>query len=212
MKQAKVLNEKEVSKLFKVCEITNYVERNKLIVAFSYYGGLRAMEIANLNVSDILTPTNTVSDIIVLSKEQTKEQTKGSKRNVVHVGKKLERKILRFISKYPNTIHNKGKSLFRSQKGEGFTSQTIQNLFRNLYNLANIQHASSHSGRRSFITNLSEKGISTRVIQELARHSSMVTTQRYIDVSSDKLKNAVNLIWLFFTVKLVVKERTVVDL
>ena len=192
MKQAKVLNEKELSKLFKVCEITNYVERNKLIVAFSYYGGLRAIEIANLNVSDILTPTNTVSDIIVLSKEQTKEQTKGSKRNVVHVGKKLERKILRFISKYPNTIHNKGKSLFRSQKGEGFTSQTIQNLFRNLYKLANIQHASSHSGRRTFITNLSEKGISTRVIQELARHSSMVTTQRYIDVSNDKLKNAVN--------------------
>ena len=67
MKQAKVLNEKELSKLFKVCEITNYVERNKLIVAFSYYGGLRAIEIANLNVSDILTPTNTVSDIIVLS-------------------------------------------------------------------------------------------------------------------------------------------------
>ncbi len=190
MKQAKVLNEKELSKLFKVCEITNYVERNKLIVAFSYYGGLRAIEIANLNVSDILTPTNTVSDIIVLSKEQTK----GSKRSVVHVGKKLERKILRFISKYPNTIHNKGKSLFRSQKGEGFTSQTIQNLFRNLYKLANIQHASSHSGRRSFITKLSEKGISTRVIQELARHSSMVTTQRYIDVSNDKLKYAINAI------------------
>ena len=32
------------------------------------------------------------------------------------------------------------------------------------------------------------------LIQELARHSSMVTTQRYIDVSDDKLKNAVNLI------------------
>jgi len=28
----------------------------------------------------------------------------------------------------------------------------------------------------------------------LARHSSMVTTQRYIDVSVDKLKNAVELV------------------
>ena len=80
------------------------------------------------------------------------------------------------------------------KKREGFTSQTIQNLFRNLYKLANIQHASSHSVRRTFITNLSEKGISTRVIQELARHSSMVTTQRYIDISEDKPKKAVNLI------------------
>ena len=58
-KQAKGLNEKEVNKLFKVCELTSYPVRNKLIVAFSFYGGLRAIEIANLNVSDILFPTNT---------------------------------------------------------------------------------------------------------------------------------------------------------
>ena len=188
-KQAKVLNEKEVSKLFKVCDLTSYPERNKLIVAFSFYGGLRAVEIANLNVSDILSPTNTVNDIIRL----TKEQTKGSNSNTVHIGKKLQKEILRFISKYPNTIYNKDKRLFQTQRGT-FSSQTIQNLFRNLYQLANIPNASSHSGRRTFITNLSEKGISTRVIQELARHSAMVTTQRYIDVSDDKLKNAVDLI------------------
>ena len=40
---------------------------------------------------------------------------------------------------------------------------------------------------------LSEKGVSVRVIQELARHSSMATTQRYIDVSADKLRSAVEL-------------------
>jgi len=188
-KQAKVLNEKEISKLFKVCELTNYPVRNKLIVAFSFYGGLRAIEIANLNVSDILSPTNEVNDIIRL----TKEQTKGSKSNTVHVGKKLQKEILRFINAYPNTTYNKDKRLFQSQRGR-FSSQSIQNLFRNLYQLANITNASSHSGRRTFITNLSEKGISTRVIQELARHSSMATTQRYIDVSDDKLKNAVDLI------------------
>ena len=188
-KQAKVLNEKEINKLFKICELTKHPVRNKLIVAFSFFGGLRAIEIANLNVCDILSPTNEVNDIIVLSKEQTK----GSKSNTVYVGKKLQREILRFISKYPNTIYSKDKKLFKTQRGT-FSSQTIQNLFRNLYQLANIPNASSHSGRRTFITNLSEKGISTRVIQELARHSSMVTTQRYIDVSDDKLKNAVNLI------------------
>ncbi len=60
---------------------------------------------------------------------------------------------------------------------------------------ANIgMNASSHSGRRTFITALSEKGVSVRVIQELARHSDLSTTQRYIDVSVDKLRNAVNLV------------------
>ena len=192
-KQAKVLNEKEVNKLFKVCELTNYPVRNKLIVAFSFYGGLRAIEIANLNVSDILSPTNTVNDIIRL----TKEQTKGSKSNTVHVGKKLQKEILRFISAYPNTIYNKDKKLFRTQRGT-FSSQTIQNLFRNLYHLANIPNASSHSGRRTFITETSKKistvGGSLRDVQMMVGHSSLQTTQRYIESDSECQKKVVDLI------------------
>ena len=84
-KQAKVLSDKELSKLFKVCELTSYPCRNRLIVAFSFFAGLRAIEIANLKVGDDFTNENTVNDIIVLSKEQTK----GKNNNVVHVGKKL---------------------------------------------------------------------------------------------------------------------------
>jgi len=59
------------------------------------------------------------------------------------------------------------------------------------YQAAAISNESSHSGRRTFITTLSEKGVSVRVIQALARHSSLATTQRYIDVSADKLRLAV---------------------
>jgi integrase/recombinase XerD len=187
MKQAKVLSDKELNKLFKVCELTSYPSRNRLIVAFSFFAGLRAIEIANLKISDVFGADGTVNDTIVLSAEQTK----GSNRNVIHVGKRLQREIQSFFTQHPHITRNKESRLFRTQRGV-FSSQSLQNLFRQLYQLANIPNASSHSGRRSFITNLSEKGISTRVIQELARHSSMMTTQRYIDVSNDKLKNAVN--------------------
>ena len=189
MKQAKVLSDKELNKLFKVCELTTYPRRNRLIVSFSFYAGLRAIEMASLKVGDVLSDDNTANDIIVL----TKHQTKGSQSNVIHVGKKLQREIKAFVTRHSHIVKNRESRLFRTQRGV-FSSQSIQNLFRQLYQLANIPNASSHSGRRSFITNLSEKGISTRVIQELARHSSMVTTQRYIDVSNDKLKNAVNMI------------------
>jgi len=44
------------------------------------------------------------------------------------------------------------------------------------------------------MTALSEKGVSVRVIQELARHGDLSTTQRYIEVSENKLRNAVNLL------------------
>ncbi|MBL6744876.1 MAG: site-specific integrase, partial [Pseudomonadales bacterium] len=82
---------------------------------------------------------------------------------------------------------------YSQRTGGHFSSQTLQILFKNLY--ANIGiNASSHSGRRKFITDLSDKGVSVRVIQELARHRDLATTQQYIDVSVDKLRNAVNLV------------------
>ena len=124
-KQAKVLSDKELSKLFKVCELTNYPCRNRLIVAFSFFAGLRAIEIANLKINDVFTNENTVNDIIVLNKEQTK----GSKSNVIHVGKKLQKEILNFVNKHPHITKNRDNRLFKTQRGV-FSSQSIQNLFR----------------------------------------------------------------------------------
>ena len=59
--------------------------------------------------------------------------------------------------------------------------------------LATFTGATSHSGRRSFITKLASKGISARVLQELAGHKHLGTTQRYIDVNDDMLRKAVEL-------------------
>jgi integrase/recombinase XerD len=121
-------------------------------------------------------------------------QTKGSKAQTVILNSQLRAELEQYVRQYcpPNTKNE--DILLQSQKGSGFSSQTIQNLFRTLYEAAGLQNASSHSGRRTFITGLSEKGVSVRVIQELARHSSMNTTQRYIDVSVDKLRIAAEVI------------------
>lgn len=191
MKQAKVLSKNELSRLLKIVRFTRHKERNKLIVLLSFGAGLRACEIAQLRVKDVVTESGDVKDTIYLKSFQTK----GNSDQQVIVSEALRKEIAQYISKNKYLLNNREGHLLRSQKTrEGFSSQTIQNLFRFLYHEANIENASSHSGRRSFITNLSEKGVSVRVIQELARHSSMVTTQRYIDVSVDKLKNAVELV------------------
>lgn len=194
MKQAKVLDQEELKRLLKIVKFTRHQDRNRLIVLFSFLAGLRACEIAQLKVKDVLsvqTDIVEVKDTIYLKSFQTK----GSSDQQVIVSETLQREIAAYIKKNPRLLRDREGYLLRSQKTRsGFSSQTIQNLFRFLYEDANIENASSHSGRRSFITNLSEKGVSVRVIQELARHSSMVTTQRYIDVSVDKLKNAVELV------------------
>ena len=81
-----------------------------------------------------------------------------------------------------------------SAKGGGFTAQTIVNLFKRIYKMAGIDGASSHSGRRQFVTNLADKGINARVVQALARHKHLGTTQRYIDINDNKLRAAVELL------------------
>ena len=81
-----------------------------------------------------------------------------------------------------------------SVKGGGFTAQTIVNLFKRLYKMAGIDGASSHSGRRQFVTQLADRGINARLVQVLARHKHLSTTQRYIDVNENALRNAVELL------------------
>ena len=193
MKQAKVLTPEELKRLLKIVTFTRHKDRNRLIVLFSFLAGLRACELAQLRVKDVLsvqTDIVEIKDTIYLQNWQTK----GSQAQQVVVNEQLRKEIALYIEKHPYLLEGTEGKLFCSQKRNGFSSQTIQNLFKFLYREANIENASSHSGRRSFITSLSEKGVSVRVIQELARHSSMVTTQRYIDVSVDKLKNAVDLV------------------
>ena len=57
---------------------------------------------------------------------------------------------------------------------------------------------SSHSGRRTFITNaarqISTVGGSIRDVQMLAGHSSLAVTQRYIEGDSEARKKIVDLV------------------
>ena len=65
--------------------------------------------------------------------------------------------------------------------------------FHDLFKRVGIAGASSHSMRRSFITNLANKGIGVRVLASLAGHRSIAVTQKYIDVNDDMMRNAVEL-------------------
>ena len=131
-----------------------------------------------------------VKDTIYLSADQTK----GSDSATVLVNTKLRRQLAKFAKQYPVHTSNRSVLLLFSAKGGGFTAQTIVNLFKRLYQLAGIDGASSHSGRRQFVTQLADRGINARLVQVLARHKHLSTTQRYIDVNESKLRGAIELI------------------
>lgn len=62
-----------------------------------------------------------------------------------------------------------------------------------IFNRASIDGATSHSGKRTFITLLANKGIAVSVLMALAVHKNLATMQLYIDVNDEMLKLAVNL-------------------
>ena len=190
MKQAKLLTDAEFNRLTAVINSLRYQTRNHTIIALSFYAGLRACEIAALRISDVSDKSGGVKDTIYLSADQTKGSDGGS----VLVNTKLRRQLLKFAKQYPiHTSHRSAPLLF-SAKGGGFTAQTIVNLFKRLYKMAGIDGASSHSGRRQFVTQLADRGINARLVQVLARHKHLSTTQRYIDVNENALRNAVELL------------------
>ena len=91
-------------------------------------------------------------------------------------------------------VSNPEIPLFFTAKRAGFSPNTLVQHFFWLYREAGISGASSHSGRRNFITTLANKGISVRVLASLAGHQSIAVTQKYIDVNDDMKRNAVELL------------------
>jgi len=84
--------------------------------------------------------------------------------------------------------------LFYTQRSEGFTANTLTHIVNGIYKNAGISGATSHSGRRTGLTNLAERGVGVRVLMALAEHSNMAATQRYIDLRPAVLKAAVELV------------------
>ena len=190
MKQAKVLSSAELKRLNAVVEGTRHAVRNATAVALSFYAGLRACEIASLTIGDVFDETGAVRDTVYLSAAQTK----GSTGNTVYVNKRLAAALKRYAAAHPKHLLHPTQALIFSAKGAGFTAQTMVNLFAVLYKSAAISGASSHSGRRQFVTELADKAINPRVIQVLARHAHLNTTMRYMDVNDNKLRMAVELV------------------
>jgi len=190
MKQAKLLTEAEFKRLGAVVDSLRHSTRNHTAVALSFYAGLRACEIAALRVRDVFDSNVAIRDTIYLSAAQTK----GSDSCNVLVNKKLRTQLQRYARAYPQRTANLNSPLVYSGKGGSFTAQTIVNLFQRLYKLAGIDGASSHSGRRQFVTELADKGVNARVVQALARHKHLNTTMLYIELNENKLRNAIELI------------------
>ena len=188
-KQAKTLTAEELRRVLDHVATRKHSARNRALVSFSFYAGCRVGEISSLLYTDVVDAEGNVRSEVVLRAENTK--TKEAR--TVFVNAKLKKELQSYICSYKPT--NQNAKLFYSQKSKsnGYNANTLTQFFHYLYKRAGIYGASSHSGRRTFITKLANKGISVRLLASLAGHRNISTTQCYIDVNDDMKRKAVEL-------------------
>lgn len=188
-KQAKTLNEQELRKVLDYIATRKHALRNRALLMTTFLSGMRVAEVASLRFNDVVDGEGKIRNEIHL----TPAMTKGQYARVVFVNERLRKEWEKYILIY--YPEDKMKKFFYSQKknSDGFNANTLTQHFHFLFKRAGIAGASSHSGRRSFITNLASKGVGVRVLASLAGHRSISTTQAYIDINDNMLRSAVEL-------------------
>jgi integrase/recombinase XerD len=199
MSQARVLTERELRKVLSYCSNQPHATRNRAMLLCTHMAGMRVGEVAALRICDVLGADGAVMDEIALAASQTK----GNNSRTVLVPKKLQDELTEYLQErfglkdlLAVTLTDTQRALFPTQKNpkRGFTANTLCQLFHKIYKDARMTGATSHSGRRTFITKLADKGVGVRVLMALAGHKSIATTQRYIELNPTVMKAAVELI------------------
>jgi integrase/recombinase XerD len=180
-KQAKTLTKGQIDAMLAYLSTTRHPERNRLIFLLSAKAGLRAKEIARLTWWMTNDSHGDIGGTICLQDSASK----GKSGRVIPLSNKVREALI----EYRRTVPHAGPNVISTERSLATSSQAIVNLFHRWYRHLGFVGCSSHSGRRTFITNAARKistvGGSLKDVQELAGHANLRTTQRYIEANPD---------------------------
>ena len=190
MTQAKTLTSAELAKVLAYVGTKKYAVRNRCMILLTHYAGLRVGEVACLRWQDVVNADGSIKDEIRL----LPDMTKGRHARTVFVNIKLREELQAYAAM--TKCVDRSYPFFASQKSvkAGFSANSLAQTFALLYEGAGLEGASSHSGRRTFLTNLANKGTAIHILKTLAGHRSIQTTATYLYSSPNQLKAAVELV------------------
>ena len=152
--------------------------RNKLIVYFLFFTGVRISELVNIKLQDINFKDNTIR---VLGK--------GSKERIVIFSNELKDLIYEYLEIRKEFVDRQSEYLFLSLRKKRITPRMIQTLFKKISVLVLKNfNITPHVLRHTFATIMLNNGSDIMTIKELLGHSSLSTTQIYTKVSLQHLK------------------------
>ncbi len=173
----------EISKALEL----NYYEddfislRNNLIIEMLYVTGMRREELINLKLSDI----DFKQRILKILGKRNKER-------YIPLLKTLQNKLKCYIT-MRNKITSSTDKLFITKKGKKIYGTLVYRII-NLYfsTVSTKVKKSPHVLRHAFATHLLNEGADLNAVKELLGHSSLASTQVYVNSNLKKLKKMYN--------------------
>ena len=176
--QGKVLTANELKRLFSDGFVKN---RDRTLFAICLFTGCRISEALALQVTDIKNKT------ITFRKSTTKGKL--STRTI-----DIPEPLKQYLDEYQPVPNPYNLHLFPSRLGKALSRSMADKTLRAACKRIGVEGVSTHSFRRTALTQMHNAGIPLRHIQEISGHNDLGTLQRYLEVSPEQKKRAVSVI------------------
>lgn len=176
--QAKYLTREELKKLFNEGLVS---PRDRALFGICLFSGCRVSEALALQMRDIKGKTITFRKSITKGKLKTR---------IVDIQPELAELLADYQPPKLNGY------LFPGVRGvtEHLTRSTAQTILKAACDRIGLAGVSTHSFRRTALTQMSNAGVPLRHIQEISGHSSLTTLQSYLDVTPEQKRKAIEAI------------------
>jgi integrase/recombinase XerD len=178
--QAKILTPEEIARLF---QAGLQSDRDRALFGLCLYTGCRINEACTRLVRDVYQESGIVSAEILIRKKDTKGRQ--ATRSI-----QTHPRLQQWLEVYQPQV--KPDYLFPGRWQRGYLRPTsAHKLLQQAFERVKIIGASTHSFRRTALTQMSAAGIPLRVIQEISGHNSLAALQKYLEVSEEQKERAI---------------------
>jgi integrase/recombinase XerD len=185
--KARVLTKAQFDHFMDESAKTHQAELLQCVACLGYYAGLRVGTIAQLSLNDVIDYDGKVKEVVHLSGDIMK----GGKQSVAYFSHP------RLISAITTYVRNSRKTkkvanLLVTRKNTAYTPKSLSALIEKKFKDYGFSGCSMHSFRRSFASQVINKGGDITLLRSLMNHSSITTTAIYVENDPIALQRMVN--------------------
>jgi integrase/recombinase XerD len=178
--KAKILTHSEIQLIFNQGLQT---QRDRALFGICLFSACRINEAVTLRIADVYAPDGQVRPELIIRKGNTKGKLAT---RAIPVWEDL-RELLTSYHLPSNSVY-----LFPGLDGHNHINvDSAARVFKKACLRVGIYGASTHSLRRTALTQMSDSGIPLRIVQEVSGHRNLSQLQKYLEVRPEQVRGAI---------------------